>query len=454
MVMLLRHLSCLQITTTPALAIPKAISNAGLKASQIDYYEINEAFALLALDPVSVLVHCLYYNSLWPNGRHQTGFELLGFQVTRGFGGFSALNVGMKISPTAPKGFLGVLDRKAGIALNDNFIKLVYWYGMILNGFTASFLTIQICKCKSITPASLFKLHFLNTYKKLVSYKLSEFLGCGGTPGEGVVSWLRRRWNSPVIIVGAEDEEYQLTMEDIDSSLVFMYILCYLAGHPLKVFSLNTGRFNLETYQFFDTVKKHYGIRIECMFPDAIEAQGLTFLEIMEDMQELKDLDLRGTAIKELPSSVQRIKRLRSLDLSNCKDLETLPHTIYDLEFLEDLIAHGCPKLKKFPRNLGNLKGFRSLEKLDLSYCDGMEGAIFSDIGQFYKLRELNISHCKLLQEIPELPSTLREIDAHDCTALETLFSPSSLLWSSFLKLLKSATQPLWSLNFCAGFGM
>ncbi|RVW74926.1 hypothetical protein CK203_049933 [Vitis vinifera] len=90
---------------------------------------------------------------------------------------------------------------------------------------------------------------------------------------------------------------------------------------------------------------------------------------------------------------------------------------------------------------MGNLKGLRSLENLDLSYCDGMEGAIFSDIGQFYKLRELNISHCKLLQEIPEFPSTLREIDAHDCTALETLFSPSSPLWSSFLKLLKSATQ-------------
>lgn len=33
-------------TTAPALAIPKAISNAGLEASQIDYYEINEAFAV------------------------------------------------------------------------------------------------------------------------------------------------------------------------------------------------------------------------------------------------------------------------------------------------------------------------------------------------------------------------------------------------------------------------
>lgn len=33
-------------TTTPALAIPKAISNAGLEASQVDFYEINEAFAV------------------------------------------------------------------------------------------------------------------------------------------------------------------------------------------------------------------------------------------------------------------------------------------------------------------------------------------------------------------------------------------------------------------------
>ncbi|KAG5517046.1 hypothetical protein RHGRI_037707 [Rhododendron griersonianum] len=36
-------------TTAPALAIPKAITNAGLEASQIDYYEINEAFSVVAL---------------------------------------------------------------------------------------------------------------------------------------------------------------------------------------------------------------------------------------------------------------------------------------------------------------------------------------------------------------------------------------------------------------------
>lgn len=52
-------------TTAPALAIPKAISNAGIEASQVDYYEINEAFAvvalanqkLLGLNPEKINVH-------------------------------------------------------------------------------------------------------------------------------------------------------------------------------------------------------------------------------------------------------------------------------------------------------------------------------------------------------------------------------------------------------------
>jgi acetyl-CoA C-acetyltransferase len=33
-------------TTTPALAIPKAIANAGLESSLVDFYEINEAFSV------------------------------------------------------------------------------------------------------------------------------------------------------------------------------------------------------------------------------------------------------------------------------------------------------------------------------------------------------------------------------------------------------------------------
>lgn len=48
-----------------------------------------------------------------------------------------------------------------------------------------------------------------------------------------------------------------------------------LTGRPFRVFSLDTGRLNPETYQLFDAVEKHYGIRIEYMFPDAVEVQAL-----------------------------------------------------------------------------------------------------------------------------------------------------------------------------------
>lgn len=42
-------------TTAPALAIPKAIQHAGLKPEDIDYYEINEAFSVVALANVKLL---------------------------------------------------------------------------------------------------------------------------------------------------------------------------------------------------------------------------------------------------------------------------------------------------------------------------------------------------------------------------------------------------------------
>ncbi|XP_031130029.1 187-kDa microtubule-associated protein AIR9 [Ipomoea triloba] len=52
----------------------------------------------------------------------------------------------------------------------------------------------------------------------------AEVAWCGGTPGRSVSNWLRKKWNSnPVVIVGAEGDEYQLNLDDIDSCLVFMY---------------------------------------------------------------------------------------------------------------------------------------------------------------------------------------------------------------------------------------
>ena len=52
-------------TTTPSLAVPKAVAKAGLKMEDISYWELNEAFAVVGientkrmkLDPAKVNVH-------------------------------------------------------------------------------------------------------------------------------------------------------------------------------------------------------------------------------------------------------------------------------------------------------------------------------------------------------------------------------------------------------------
>ena len=44
-----------KFTTAPALAIPKALKHAGVKQDQVDAYEINEAFSVVALANMKLL---------------------------------------------------------------------------------------------------------------------------------------------------------------------------------------------------------------------------------------------------------------------------------------------------------------------------------------------------------------------------------------------------------------
>ncbi|KAL6316239.1 hypothetical protein AAG906_017786 [Vitis piasezkii] len=221
------------------------------------------------------------------------------------------------------------------------------------------------------------------------------------------------------------------------------------------------------------------------------------FPEIMENMECLIKLDLSGTHIKELPSSIEYLNHLTSMRLVECENLRSLPSSICRLKFLEKLNLYGCSHLETFPEIMEDME---CLKKLDLSgtsikelpssigylnhltsfclsYCTNLRSLpssigglksltklslsgrpnrvteqlflsknnihhIPSVISQLCNLECLDISHCKMLEEIPDLPSSLREIDAHGCTGLGTLSSPSSLLWSSLLKWFKKVETP------------
>jgi len=47
------------------------------------------------------------------------------------------------------------------------------------------------------------------------------------------------------------------------------------SGLPFRVFTLDTGRLHAETYRYIDAVERHYGIRIEVLFPEAAAVEAL-----------------------------------------------------------------------------------------------------------------------------------------------------------------------------------
>ncbi|KAL6316340.1 hypothetical protein AAG906_017975 [Vitis piasezkii] len=189
------------------------------------------------------------------------------------------------------------------------------------------------------------------------------------------------------------------------------------------------------------------------------------FSEITEDMEQLERLFLRETGISELPSSIEHMRGLKSLELINCENLVALPNSIGNLTCLTSLHVRNCPKLHNLPDNLRSLQC--CLTMLDLGGCNLMEEEIPNDLWCLSSLEFLNISenhmrcipagitqlcklgtllmnHCPMLEVIGELPSSLGWIEAHGCPSLETETS-SSLLWSSLLKHLKSPIQVSFS---------
>ncbi|KAA8535695.1 hypothetical protein F0562_030698 [Nyssa sinensis] len=154
--------------------------------------------------------------------------------------------------------------------------------------------------------------------------------------------------------------------------------------------------------------------------------------ENLGEMEGLGELFADGTAMKELPLSIEQLTSLVLINLRNCKSLMSLPETICQLKCLKTLILSGCSKLDKLPENFGDME---CLEEL---HVDGT--AIMRPPSSFGRLKNLKVlSFCKFEEETHQSKSSLflswiLPIKYHDFIRL-VLPSLSGLSLSTKLKL-------------------
>ncbi|XP_059307760.1 TMV resistance protein N-like [Lycium ferocissimum] len=193
-------------------------------------------------------------------------------------------------------------------------------------------------------------------------------------------------------------------------------------------------------------------------------------------LTHITELDLGGMKnLVALPSNIGMLKSLVELNVSHCLKLEILPEEIGDLESLVELDVSNCSKLESLPEQIGDLEiletldasytlisqppssivrlnklkfltfakqksqvglndgvyfvfpqmneGLHSLERLDLSYCNLIDGGLLGDIGCLSSLKELNLSGNSfepLPRSISQL-GALQSLDLSDCERLKEL---------------------------------
>ncbi|XP_048437603.1 disease resistance protein RPV1 isoform X6 [Pyrus x bretschneideri] len=139
------------------------------------------------------------------------------------------------------------------------------------------------------------------------------------------------------------------------------------------------------------------------------------FPEILEVMEELLELNLSGSKIKELPSSINNLTGLRYLNLKDCKELKSLP-SVNHMRSLITLDLSGCSSLEMFPEVLEVME---ELQALKLSGSKIKE--LPSSINNLTRLRYLKLKDCKELKSLPSINRmrSLVTLDLSGCSSLE-----------------------------------
>ncbi|XP_022771864.1 disease resistance protein RPS6-like [Durio zibethinus] len=156
--------------------------------------------------------------------------------------------------------------------------------------------------------------------------------------------------------------------------------------------------------------------------------------------ENIKDLILSNTQIKEVPSSISCLKELALLDMSGTR-IENLPSTIVNMEFLKAIHLRHCPNITQFPNVSSNIKillldntaivgvplsiaRLESLSMLSMNDCTRIK-SFPTCICKLKCLRQLCLLGCSNLETFPEIVETMQHLTELACLKrLSIIVSP------------------------------
>jgi Leucine-rich repeat (LRR) protein len=180
----------------------------------------------------------------------------------------------------------------------------------------------------------------------------------------------------------------------------------------------------------------------------------------MQKMDTPLKIHMINTAIKKFPNSIGNLTGLEYIDMSICKELKDLSSSFLLLPKLVTLKIDGCSQLgqsfQQFKEHHSMANGYPNLESLHFSEANLSYEDVNAIIEKFPNLEDLKLSHngfvalpncirrsmhlksldvsfCRNLIEVPELPLSIQKIDARHCQSLT--LEASSVLWSKVLLL-------------------
>ncbi|KAJ9707491.1 hypothetical protein PVL29_002496 [Vitis rotundifolia] len=247
----------------------------------------------------------------------------------------------------------------------------------------------------------------------------------------------------------------------VDLSMPYSHIKHLWEGikvlEKLKFMNLSHSKYLRETPDFSGVINLERLVLEGCISLSKVHPSLVV-------LNKLNFLSLRNCKmLRSLPSDIYKLKSLKTLDLSGCSNCENLKW-LKELYADEGSLSASC----LLPRNSINsicfmfppLPDLCFLTKLNLSECNISDGANLSNLGFLSSLKSLNLSgnnfvtlpasisqlsqlkwlgleNCKQLEALWELPSSIEEINAYNCTSLTTLSSGFKLKGDPLLRPLE-----------------